>query len=286
MGVISPSKLRMKLLGVHNSRRKEGGSNSSRTSPSKFEELENAKNHLLTSDIDEQSSLERSIDLKPVANSVDPNTELAAAELPSKEKIEMNHSKSQNITRAVSYQIQSGGNLSTVHPVRSTEEDGNGYDSGHDNGSTSSFEFHRGERSSHHPGAGPFSRHIPSKWNDAEKWIVNRQLMHPNASKKNVPHGEGIRQMGSSWGRNAPEMLADTKRIDLTNPSSQNFVGRFAFVPQCLQPRLVSANGMSESADFSQVMGDSRSQGRLEKEEDQKASVLEKPVPPVTGIVS
>ena len=99
--------------------------------------------------------------------------ELAAAELPFKEKIEMSRSKSQNLTGAISYQMQSGGNLSTVHPVRSIEEDGHGYDSEHDNGSTSSFEFHRGERSSLHPGVGPFSRHVPSKWNDAEKWIMN-----------------------------------------------------------------------------------------------------------------
>ena len=97
--------------------------------------------------------------------------------------------------------------------------------------------------------------------------------MHPNASKKNVPYSQGIRQMTSNWARNAPKMIADTKRIDLSNPASQNVVGRFAFVPQRLQPRLASANGMSESADFSKVTGDTRSQSRLEEEEDQKTSI-------------
>lgn len=47
-GVISPSKLRLKLLGPHHHRGKEGGgSNSSRTSPSKVEDAEYAKSSLL-----------------------------------------------------------------------------------------------------------------------------------------------------------------------------------------------------------------------------------------------
>lgn len=54
MGVISPSKLRMKLLGSHGGRRKEGGSNSSRASPSKHDDMEHAKNSLLAGEFDEE----------------------------------------------------------------------------------------------------------------------------------------------------------------------------------------------------------------------------------------
>lgn len=239
MGVISPSKLRMKLLGVHNSRRKNVGSNSSRTSPnssSKLEEIEHANNHLLlTCDADDQSSSEQYCSVlgsNPAPASVDyKSVELAAS------------SRSQNITC---------GSSSTVHPVRPAEEDANGYDSG----STSSFEFYKGERSAcHPPAAGPFSRHVPSKWNDAEKWISNRQALTKNHAQHCL---QGGRQMHhSNWARNVPEMI-----------------------PQCLQPKLVSANKMSDEL----AMAD---QGVLEKEEDQKAFISERPmsaVPP--GIIN
>jgi hypothetical protein len=50
-GIISPSKLRMKLVGPHHHRKKDGSnSNSSRTSPSKLQDNEFVKNSLLASD--------------------------------------------------------------------------------------------------------------------------------------------------------------------------------------------------------------------------------------------
>lgn len=61
---------------------------------------------------------------------------------------------------------ENGGNCSSVHPVKGCEDD---YDS------TSSFEFHKGERSSMQQHSRSFSRPMSSKWNDAEKWIINRQ---------------------------------------------------------------------------------------------------------------
>lgn len=54
MGVLSPTKLRMKLIGAQSSRRKEVESNSSRTSPSKIEEMKYAKNGLLAGDLDQE----------------------------------------------------------------------------------------------------------------------------------------------------------------------------------------------------------------------------------------
>lgn len=53
IGFISPSKLRMKLLGSQHTKRKEGES-ASRASPSKIEDMENAKRNLLTGDCDEE----------------------------------------------------------------------------------------------------------------------------------------------------------------------------------------------------------------------------------------
>lgn len=53
-GMISPSKLRMKLIGSHNQKRTDGSNcNSSRTSPSKLEDTEFVKNSLLAPDNDD-----------------------------------------------------------------------------------------------------------------------------------------------------------------------------------------------------------------------------------------
>lgn len=52
-GIISPSKLRMKLLGPHHHRKKDGSnSNSARTSPSRLDDAEFMKNSLLASETD------------------------------------------------------------------------------------------------------------------------------------------------------------------------------------------------------------------------------------------
>lgn len=51
-GIISPSKLRMKLMGQQ--RKKEGSnSNSARTSPSKLQDTEFVRNSLLASDLED-----------------------------------------------------------------------------------------------------------------------------------------------------------------------------------------------------------------------------------------
>ncbi|XP_073114852.1 uncharacterized protein [Elaeis guineensis] len=167
---------------------------------------------------------------------------------------DMGRSRIQNIPKGGFCQHQPSSNLSTVHPVRPLEEDGNGYDSGHDNGSTSSFEFHRGERALQHPAVGPFFRHIPSKWNDAEKWILNRQMMpSPNLLKRSVMQNQGSRQVISGSVRVAPESIAaehkhsiiqavDAQRISCINPATQNVVEKFSFAPNCLQSSLDTAN--------------------------------------------
>ncbi|KAK8956851.1 hypothetical protein KSP39_PZI001597 [Platanthera zijinensis] len=72
------------------------------------------------------------------------------------------YSRNQNNNRNSSQQIQHSSNF-TTHVMRRQEEVGNGYDSGHGNASTSSFEFHRKDNINHHPIISHFYRNVPSK---------------------------------------------------------------------------------------------------------------------------
>ncbi|KAJ3674511.1 hypothetical protein LUZ60_005127 [Juncus effusus] len=127
--VISPSKLRMKLLGPSNSHnliRKKGGNKSCTSSP-KLEELDFSKSSLLAHDFHEQ---------------------------------EQNSNNSKEASRR-------------------EENTSHGSESRRENGSPN-FEFQREETPVQHLMPGPFFRQVPSKWNDAEKWIANRHLVHSN----------------------------------------------------------------------------------------------------------
>lgn len=120
-----------------------------------------------------------------------------------------------------------GSNSSSVHPVRTYEDENLDYDS------TSSFEFHKGERSLHQSGKRCFSRPLSSKWNDAEKWIMNRQNMHPNISKKNNLQNHVNRSSVANLMRVAPEFTGSenkpsVKRVDFCHPTQTGFV-KFAF---------------------------------------------------------
>lgn len=144
-GMISPSKLRMKLMG----RKKDGSSsnscNSSRTSPSKLQDNEFLRNSLL----------------------------LAS---------------------------ENGDFHNEVPPMRMLEDENLDYDS---NASSSSFEFHKGERAVH-SSLRSFSRPMSSKWNDAEKWLVNRHKIQ--AAKKNAPHDQVNRfPVVTNMGRVVPD---------------------------------------------------------------------------------
>ncbi|XP_072986185.1 uncharacterized protein [Typha latifolia] len=259
MGVISPSKLKMKLLGSHGVRKKEGASNSSRASPSKLEDMEHSKNSLLAGEHDE----DRLEDCKDAST-----INLTAKSGALRSEADTSLSKAENTFQDVSYQLQPISSLSTVHPVRSLEEGGNGYDSCQDNGSTHSFEFHREERTVQHAVVGPFVRPIPSKWNDAEKWLVNRNLMHPNPNvlKKAVPQNQGTRQVTSNLVRVVPESLSgeqrhhiftssDIKKSNSTNAPSRNLMDKFSFVHNFLQSSSDSANGASGLTELSSIAG-------------------------------
>ncbi|CAA7404922.1 unnamed protein product [Spirodela intermedia] len=191
-GVISPSKLRMKLLGVHSHWRNDGGTPSSRTSPSKLEELEHSKGSLLA-DQDDDGGLPAGRFLLSQPHPANQRAVLPGRSLPE----------------------EGGGGGGS----------GNGYDSGHESGGAATgFEFHGGERPLV---VGPFQRPIPSKWNDAEKWIIGRQPAHPNLIKKTLMQQRygGGQPLAGNLGKVAPEgvdpLVADSKRVDLSQVATR-----------------------------------------------------------------
>lgn len=135
------------------------------------------------------------------------------------------------------------GNLSAVHPTRTLEDENLDYDS---NASSSSFEFHKVERSVHNSITRQFSRPMPYKWNDAEKWIMNKQNTQHSYSKKNALYNQTNWLPLTNMGRVAPESAnydqkstisraADTKRVDFCQPAQTTFE-RFSFVSTSTNP--------------------------------------------------
>ncbi|XP_039126822.1 remorin 4.1-like [Dioscorea cayenensis subsp. rotundata] len=215
MGVLSPTKLRMKLIGAQSSRRKEVESNSSRTSPSKIEEMKYAKNGLLAGDLDQEGGA----------------------------------------SKIGSYPLQQSNYLGVVHPGKPLEADYNGYDSGNDNGSTSSFEFHQVQQSK----AGSYHRHIPSKWNEAEKWILNRRSQRPNnVLKRSNSQNHGNRQMLPSWLRISPVNVGQKHYVS-RSVDTKLMVEKLPSVSNYTRSNSLSANGPGRSSDVLVASGDSNS---------------------------
>ncbi|KAL5773967.1 hypothetical protein ACOSP7_011524 [Xanthoceras sorbifolium] len=243
-GMISPSKLRMKLIGPHHNRKKDGSnSNSSRTSPSKLDDYEFVRNSLLASkngDFDEEvaaPSLEVACE-KAAGEVVLDNNQGDQASCQPNEAVPRENA---DVGRIKTHQFSKGDscNSNAIHPMRVLEDENLDYDS---NASSSSFEFHKGERSVHNPISRSFSRPMPSKWNDAEKWIMNKQNAQANYLKKNALHNQTNRLPLTNMVRVVPEYptydhkpsiarAADTKRVDFCQPASQTTFERFSFVP-------------------------------------------------------
>ncbi|KAK8629248.1 hypothetical protein V6N13_078098 [Hibiscus sabdariffa] len=273
---ISPSKLRMKLMGPHHHRKKDGSNNnSSRTSPSRIEDSEFV-NSLLDSkngDFDEDVP---SLDVAPVKVSDgdmldsglnDQICSQTKESLPRENNV-VGHAKLQQFSRT------DNGNSSAIHPMRTLEDENLDYDS---NASSSSFEFHRGERTVHNSRTRSYSRPMSSKWNDAEKWIMNRQNMQASYAKKNAFHNQDNQFPMPNTARVAPDSAnydlrstvnrtADTKRLDIYQPAVQMPLGKFSFNPagphlisvqsyggnlltdQCLQSKDLRGAGQTEDA--------------------------------------
>jgi hypothetical protein len=132
-----------------------------------------------------------------------------------------------------------------IHPVRPVEEDSTECDSGLDNASTSSFEFHGVEKTAtQNPAMGYLSRQtsISSKWNDAEKWIVNRQNVNQNITK-GTAQNQTVNQMNSVAARGTivPKIsgrpVQKMKRVNPTLSASRSILERLSFASY--QPKLV-----------------------------------------------
>ncbi|KAL6843794.1 hypothetical protein ACP4OV_026365 [Aristida adscensionis] len=235
-GALSPTKLRMKLLGAHNRVRVITNNSSSRTSPAKNIETSQAQNRLLVCDVLEEVSDSSDGSKRPPAINKTEAAEKDSA---------LDSSKVQNTSKSSVPQQPAPSNSSMIHPVRIAEEDSNDCDSGLDNASTSSFEFHGGERTTgaQNPAAGYFSRQTSSKWNDAEKWIVNRQNVNQNISKGNAQN-QAAHQMNSAAARGGaivPKVSGrpgqKMKRINPASSASRSILERLSFASH--QPKLV-----------------------------------------------
>uniref|UniRef100_A0A2P2JFY9 Remorin C-terminal domain-containing protein n=1 Tax=Rhizophora mucronata TaxID=61149 RepID=A0A2P2JFY9_RHIMU len=267
-GLISPTKLRMKLVGSHQKRKKDGSnSDSARTSPSKLEDNEFIKNSLLASksgDFGEEvagPSLEVAANV-PGGPALDTNQGDKTLCQP-KENAETERVRVQQFSKAES------GNSSAVHPMRALEDENLDYDS---NASSSSFEFHK-ERPTHSQFARSFSRPMSSKWDDAEKWIMNRQNVQNNSFKKNALHNQANRMPAANMMRISPDFanydptssvsrMADTKRVDFCQPASQTVLERFSFIPPGVHP--ISGQAYGGNAPL-----DQRTESKELKEVDQ-----------------
>ncbi|XP_039004550.1 uncharacterized protein LOC120131684 [Hibiscus syriacus] len=157
------------------------------------------------------------------------------------------------------------GNSSAIHPKRTLEDENLDYDS---NASSSSFEFHKGERAAaHNCLTRSYSRPMSSKWNDAEKWIMKKQ----DCAKKSAFHNQVNQYPFMHIVRVAPEManydhrlaangLADTKRVDFYQQAVQIPFGKFSFIPSGAHPVSAQSCGgnllcdqFSQSKDLKEV---------------------------------
>lgn len=236
-GALSPTKLRMKLLGAQNRVRVISNS-SARTSPSKSVEPSQAQNRLLVCDVLEEVSDSSGASKCPAAVG---NTE-ALDKDPAVDSY-----KVQNMPKNSAHQ-PAPSSSSVIHPVRIVEEDSNECDSGLDNASTSSFEFHGGEKTgAQNPMAGYFSRQASSKWNDAEKWIVNKQTVQQNTTK-GASQNQSAYQVNSAAPRGAivpkhpnrgafARPIQNMKRFNPASSASRSILERLSFASH--QPKVV-----------------------------------------------
>ncbi|KAE8734332.1 putative Auxin response factor [Hibiscus syriacus] len=153
------------------------------------------------------------------------------------QNIETGHAKLQQ------YSKTGNGNSSAIHPMRSLEDENLDYDS---NASSSSFEFHKGERVVHNS-MRSYPRPMSSKWNDAEKWIINRQNLQASYAKKTAFQNQANRFPMSNTARVAPDSAnydlrstvnrtADAKRFNFYQSAVQMPFEKFSFNPSAPHP--------------------------------------------------
>ncbi|GMI93589.1 hypothetical protein like AT1G30320 [Hibiscus trionum] len=201
---ISPSKLRMKLMGPHHLRKKDGSnSNSSRTSPSRIDDSEFVNSLLASKNghFDEQVKVSNELLMDSSLN-------------------EQISSQSKESSKSLQFSKSDNGNSSSIHPMRTVEDENLDSDS---NASSSSFEFHKGERALSASVARSYSRPMSSKWNDAEKWILNKQNMQAIKAKKNAFQNQANGLPITNVVRVAPDSANSNHRL-LVNRESREAV--------------------------------------------------------------
>ncbi|KAJ0693366.1 putative remorin [Helianthus annuus] len=235
VGMISPSKLRMKLMGQ---RKKDGGSknNSARTSPSKLEDTEFVNSSLLASN---SGVFDEEVSSMGISSATFDNPQVDPGRV-----------------KPHQFQKMDTSNSSSVHPIRSLEDENLDYDS---NASSSSFEFQKSERLTHNAFSRSLLRPMSSKWNDAEKWIINRQNMHnhnpKNTMQTRVNRGGAVNTVNGIKS-STTESVSFIKRVDFCQPTQQT--EKFSFTPSEPPHRPVSEGNESidqflESKDLKEI---------------------------------
>lgn len=93
------------------------------------------------------------------------------------------HMKVQNLSKPTIAQLGYQGNYNYVQAMRPFEDDGFDYGGGHEN-AINSFEFHKGNKAFHRSVSGSHSKQAPSKWDDAEKWLVSHSSADGHVKNK------------------------------------------------------------------------------------------------------
>lgn len=93
------------------------------------------------------------------------------------------HMKVQNLSKPTIAQLGYQGNYNYVQAMRPFEDDGFDYGGGHEN-AINSFEFHKGNKAFHRSVSGSHSKQAPSKWDDAEKWLVSHSSANGHVKNK------------------------------------------------------------------------------------------------------
>ncbi|KAB2060859.1 hypothetical protein ERO13_A10G044000v2 [Gossypium hirsutum] len=243
---ISPSKLRMKLMGPHHMRKKDGSnSNSSRTSPSRIEDAEFINSLLASKNEDFDNEVK-------VSNELVMDSSQSKESFP-RENIEGCPAKLQQFSKS------DNSNSSSVHPMRTFEDESLDSDS---NASSSSFEFHKGERAVHSSVTRTYSRPTSSKWNDAEKWIMNRQNVQAINAKKNAVHGQANNRFPiTNMMRVAPQSANADHRLHVNRVADvmQMPFEKFSFMPSGAQNWEMDLSCTKSSAEDTTVLPTIRS---------------------------
>ncbi|KAE8707950.1 Remorin family protein isoform 3 [Hibiscus syriacus] len=131
------------------------------------------------------------------------------------------------------------GNSKPIHPMRTFEYENIESDS---IASSSSFEFHKGERAVHASLTRSCSRPMSSKLNDAEKWIMKKQNEQAINAKNNVFQNKAKLFPITDMVRVAPEsanrdhrllanQVAEAKAVDFCHPAVQMQFEKFSLIP-------------------------------------------------------